>query len=515
MTGEEEKTKVGDNDATTEKDKPLNERTWDSEEQFSAELDTNTELRNAYLEDGESFEKRIKGPDGKPLVDPSQGDSSQGDSTGEGEKTPQVSDSPEKSTKQPSQPEDITVSITDEMLGTYGTGRSKADGVVAALEGNVQKDTFIGTLREQTQTDSNTITTLRAQLAEAKAKKAEVTPPPPPVEEETEVSPIDMSEIDALVSEDAEHPLFVNQEGGKKVVGLFKQLAERNQDLSKKVDTIGKTAKKKLTDDDTIKEEDRRKGIISKRIADDCVQIDAMATDPRFPELKLSKPFAQVDKDVLKFQYDIGTATKTLRDGKRTTVTLDFVKQYLHDATPAGDEFRKKCTEAGVKPPADLKKHTVFMQVRGIRKRDQNKMKETFAEASGRPVTEIGDWELPELTQSFADYFTLEKANNGDFQAQLLRAKVDGHKQATKPVGGDNTADEIPAEIAGGTNMTLESMNVQQMSSLLDKVNERDTRDKMTADEVRVLCEYLLSEGIPIQPHIAGRAEALGLKLPT
>jgi hypothetical protein len=392
--------------------------------------------------------------------------------------------------------------IPKDMLGTYIKGRGVGEGLMEALKGLGEKDKVIDFFKNKDLENQNQMGSLKARIAQYVANNPQpaaspAAPAGAEVVEDVEVPTIDMTAIKNF----AEDPdSILDSENRKALLDSVMQLADAQ---NKTVQLIKNRDQKAAQQSQQATAEQLRKDA---RI-NEFREIDTMVNS--HPELKLSKPFAELDNDIHNWMRQV----HYLNTGSSTwdQKALDSVRTYYAD-TPEGEALRSKCAAANQSPPEDIEKHSTIMHVRSLRNAAINKMRNDLAVKTGREPETIEDHELPSLPFTYSDFYDRERQSNPSVMDEMLKQRIEGVKAVTSQAGiaGSDVAAEIPPEQGGAPTITLENVSVEQMSKLLNTDHK-----KYSEEEAGLVYDWYAASQIPMPAGLKQRVETSRAKTPT
>lgn len=382
-------------------------------EDFEAELTTNSEFREEYLNDGsnEKYSKfnqlsrlRESGQytPGQQLPADQSSESSITDGNGgqpgqntapdngatDANSTDQTSQSSESTTEGDS----ITITISKDLLGTYLTGRSDSEAVVEALKGKTEADKTIRTLIDEKKSVLDENQSLRSEILQYmdKAGQQPNVPQVQPIEEITFDGNLD--DLDPFDEEDH-----------KKLVNHVKRVQERdskyNQQLNQQ-STDNKQGESEKGKTDTPEVRTARENLYNGMIKAEFADIQSLQAV--VPELQTSLSFDALNELVLDTHKKIGIVAGN------PAKYMNAVEIYLSDS-PEGQSLREKCKSQNITLPPDYEKYQAILKLRGQR---ENDIAEYMSDESKRLGRKVERYEIGKIPNS--SYHAYFLRNGGD-----------------------------------------------------------------------------------------------------
>jgi len=447
--------------------------------QLSARIDADSKFAEAYLADPAKYNAMVvKAPataDVAPTPAPAQ-PGTQSPAAAPGTQTPPPAQSVEEV--------EIRARIPRDLLGSYAVNRSESEAVVEALKGIREKDTLIAYLRQRNEESTGERLNLKRELERFKAQ-----PPANPPQRAESVQPRPDSKAAPIPSADdfdpesiPEDEAIFDPENTKKLVRGVKSLARQNKELTAQVQAAKDGTQRILSESERVASEQTARAAVERSLNDEFQQIADLQSD--VPELKTSKPFRMVDQEVAQFIRDVGHVAGT-GGGDYNEAALAATRRFFDDKTPEGDALRKRCSDAGVKPPEEYVKHGEIIRVRAERNKYRSRVVEQLR-AKGKEISE-SDVDAP-----FTYTQVYHSLRSPDVSRQLTAARVDGAQAAARASQATQTAArEIPPD-AGSPAIDFATVKKSTISALLDKKTEL-----LTPAEKALLTQYYASRKIP------------------
>jgi hypothetical protein len=252
---------------------------------------------------------------------------------------------------------DLTgIKIPKGLFGSYLTGRSIQEGIVALAEGNFEKDKAIASRDERLTKLSGKTITLQQELINAtiKANSASAQPKAAPIPK-IEVDEIDFSAIKAADLFDPDNHTKVRELIEKADAALKKV---RQQITAVAQPPAEPTPYNPEADQDVIR---TRNELAANQLQRDIFEIDTTAS--QIPQLRMSKPFEIVDVEVGQFYDRLKLASGIPGD------RLESAKLFFGNSQDS-KIFRDRCIAQGIVPPVDYDKHQIAYRAYNNRKKD-------------------------------------------------------------------------------------------------------------------------------------------------
>lgn len=462
----------------------------------------NPKAREDYIVNSENFvefnkrlEEMLKGDNNNQTTQnaaPAQQDSSaQSAETSAQQTTEQAKAVADKAGSEDQTEEMVEISnvkIPKALFGTYLTEkRSPSDAIVEALKGNFEKDKTIEQFKGRNSELSGKTITLQQQLLEAtiKAKTAEAQPKQvsvQPIPEDFKVEDIDFESLEGL-------DLF-NPDNHEAVKAGIKKAAETLKSVRQVIATNQAAAKaqQSSTPEPYKPDEDpdvqrHKNDIRSLEIQRDLFEIDSAAS--QMPQLKMSKPFAEVDAEVSAFYDRIKLASGMQGD------RMIAVKHYF-GSSPESNAFREICVKSGIVPPADFEKHQIAFRAYQNRKNDMAALRDEF-KANPPPQYAMSSYIATELQKSALT--TQSNIPATQSQQTSYQQVIDDHVRKTQanttPTG---TIPDIPPNSTGSQplNASEAEQNAIAMKVKMDPAS-------LTKEEAEWWCNAVTSVGLSIE----------------
>jgi hypothetical protein len=369
----------------------------------------------------------------------------------------------------PAEEDIISLTIPKSALGTYLKGREAPEAVLEALKGKQNADQYIEKLRKERDDYQNQLLSYQQQSqvpAQPAAQAAQLPEADPDL-----LSDEQFNELDLFDPENQErlgrHLAAQNRE----IVALRAAASSAVEATSKFTARQQQEAQRQLQQSQTQRE--------FREIED----LQAVA-----PELRTTRPFTDVDRDVTEFYRRVAESTG-MPDDK--ALTLYFSQ------TPEGEALRTRLAGGGIAPPEEYDAHQRVMSIRAQKLRDYNLYVKQLSQQLGR---ELKPSEVPPPPNStYVDYWGKQQ---GRTVPQLPPAAPPPSQvpQRPAPQAQPPAAPEVPP----GVSVPLigpENMSEQDMYTLANKPTAQ-----MSQDEARLLLKIYEKDKIPPPADIAKKA---------
>lgn len=454
-------------------------------DEFQSRINSDRGFRDRYLQDPEKYEKLIV--EEKPEETP-QGASPQG--------TP--GEKPQEPTPQGSAPaadEKLTLALPKsvlDLLGTYGVNRSTEEAILEALKGNREKDNLITFLRKKDQDAGEERVSLKKQLELFRQQQKPAAGTPDPTPKPANDKPGALPDLGINLDDLPEGEGLFEVENQAKLVKALKGLASQNKALLAQVEKTQGELSQVKSEAEQESVDDLDKEARETDLARELREIEELQVSN--PALKTSKQFRDLDQEVARWIVDVGYIAGVGREYNDAAIAA--AERLFTDKTPAGDELREKCRQAGITPPEDLDKHREIMTVRRERNKYRDQLRQNMAARLGRDVR---DHELPDMPFTYLDFYG--KLRPRDLAGELMKARVEGAKDVMKAASASaNVAKEVPPT-AGAPTLELQGVSPEQMSKLLSRPSS-----SYTPQEAKVVLEWYTQNQVPPPNEVVRRA---------
>lgn len=250
----------------------------------------------------------------------------------------------------------VELKIPKKLLGTYLTGRTDNDGVIEALKGKLEADKTLKEWGQERLNLRSETATLRQQLLDATIgrKTAEAQPKAAPSQpfQKIEVEEVDFSALENadLFNPDSHDTI---KAGIKKAAAAYNAIKQAIATTQAAATAQPSPEVKPFNPDADPEVVAQRQQIEYEQQQRDIIEVDA--TVSQIPQLRMSKPFRDVDLEVSAFYDKLKAASGIPGD------RMEAVKFY-YGSTPESKVFRDRCVANGLVPPADIDKHAVAVR---------------------------------------------------------------------------------------------------------------------------------------------------------
>jgi hypothetical protein len=397
---------------------------------------------------------------------------------------PQAAPQAEDGSNGSQQPEELVeLKIPRSLLGTYLTGRTNNDGVIEALKGKAEADKTLKEWGEDRRRLHGEAENLRQQLLDAtvKLKTVEAQPKPAPVQPlNITVEEIDFSAMKNLDLMDPNNHELIRSlvEKGERSYQAMKQAIANTAEEHRKAQPIGDPVKYDADKDPDVAAQRRK-------ISEDQtsrIMADIDYATSQSPQLRMSKPFKDVDTEVRAFFDKVMTAS-----GFRDEAAA--VKHYFGD-TPESKAFRDICTAQGIVKPSDYEKHQAAF--RAYKNWNQNiaALRDEFR-ANPPEGFRMVDFIAKEANgmQPPAQPAAAPSGQPGGYQSVIEQHNRQAQANSTPP----GYIPDIPPSVGSrGTPTLTESQQDNLVTRARDIIENHGDMSQITVDEAK----WLVSQGV-------------------
>lgn len=370
-------------------------------EQFEDRITHDSEFRQEYL-DNEKDEKykrfdtlaalRETGQytvgqgldtDKNDDTDTSGGNGGQPDQTTQDNKS--VGDGTTSTEESTTEDDNVTITLSKSLLGTYLKGREEPEAVVEMLKGKQKADEMIKTLVTERMDALGENQSLRNEILQyLKSSGQQQQIPQPQVEEIN----FDGNPDDLDLYDEGEQ---------KKVRDFIKKVTTRKPATPSPEDQQKQT---ELQQQNTQKVNTARDKLLQSMIDNEFADIQSLQI--HVPKLQTELDFRALNSLVDDTYKRIGMVAGN------PAQYMNAVNTYLSD-TPEGKTLRDRCDSQGIKLPKDYEKHQAILRLRGQRENDITNYLKNESERQGRKVERYEVGTLP--NSSYSDYFVRSGGN--------------------------------------------------------------------------------------------------------
>ena len=383
-------------------------------------------------------------------------------------------------------------------------GRTAGESLVEALKGIKEKDNTIDFYKNRARTSENDSVSLKTQLEEYKRNQAagKRTAAPKPADfqfgPDEQIEDVDASILEELLKGDEFDDPLMDSTKRKALISTVQKLAKNNAALSSQMKKIGTTTSQFLSAEEQRKRESLQKDIVDSRKQKEFREIDELVSSA--PELKLSKPFKELDLDIHEFMRDVGRVAGAGEN------FMDAVRLYYSE-TPEGQQLRERCEAIAVRPPEEIDKHAAIMRVRAERKAEIDRLRNWAAGVKGVKPEELPEHEIPDLPDSisYRSLYLAKRPPQADIQKEIVQAKIEARREFGTGQGSAAGAAEVPANLPP-SDIRVQNVDLEKMSALLEKPTE-----KYDASEAELVFRYYMKEQIPPAASLVARLRQHGI----